>query len=467
MISFDYDTRPKYRDIMSSAERMPSSSPWSFRVVRRANSQEMALKLVVPRDELLCLDAEIARLGRQAGALRLRLGEALDRLQQSGGHYELLFSSVGAYVAERCHESPRFGDDSRALARRLAGLPHLRAALVAGAISWSMAELLARHATPENERDLLEAAQGWTVRAMQARLGAATGAADAEEEEPLPTRTLQRSLPAEDLWFWEATLLLIDHVGGHRMTLAEKVEALLAEGWGRLRDLGEPVQELLGRDEERLERARAWREQVAAWKAEAEEGCEARLRVLAEPKAEGPAEEPLPTTPEALDARIRELVRALHERDLDLGELALRLFGADGWRRLGFASETQYARERAGMSLSSLKGRMTLSRRIAGLPALREAVAKGDLGYAAAHLVARAARTESAQAWVERARERTFKHLREEVAAVELVARVEGEGVLRLGPPDDDVLEEVFELERQVRPGGRPPRHVTLTWTTT
>src|SRR5438874_10699399 len=121
-------------------------------------------------EDILLLDAEIARLGRQTASLRLRVGEALEALRRSGGDHELGFSSIGAYTAERCQRSARWGDDTRALVRRLADLPRLREALVAGEVSWSMAELVARHATAEDETELVAAARGSTVRAMRLRL---------------------------------------------------------------------------------------------------------------------------------------------------------------------------------------------------------------------------------------------------------------------------------------------------------
>ena len=55
-------------------------------------------------------------------------------------------------------------------------------------------------------------------------------------------------------------------------------------------------------------------------------------------------------------------------------------------------------------------------------------------------------------AWLERARERTAKHLREEVEGVEMLARVSGDGSV-LGPPEDDVVREVAALESQVLSG--------------
>jgi hypothetical protein len=87
------------------------------------------------------------------------------------------------------------------------------------------------------------------------------------------------------------------------MTLAEKVEAPLAEGATRLQDLGEDG-DLEGRDLEDLECTRAWREPVAAWKAAAEKAGEERLGSFEGPEPREPEpEEPLPPDPELRRAR--------------------------------------------------------------------------------------------------------------------------------------------------------------------
>jgi hypothetical protein len=49
-------------------------------------------------------------------------------------------------------------------------LPIIRDVLMRGIVNWSMAELLARHATPMNEEALVTEARTSTVRAMRERL---------------------------------------------------------------------------------------------------------------------------------------------------------------------------------------------------------------------------------------------------------------------------------------------------------
>ena len=133
-------------------------------IMRRSSSEATAS----PAREIAQLDAELYRLARGAGRLRLRIGQALHRL--ADGVHELGFSTLGAYALERCCRGGRWAAESRTLARRLQSLPHLEKALEAGSIGWSMAELLARHATPQTEAALLQVARGKSVQAMRIAL---------------------------------------------------------------------------------------------------------------------------------------------------------------------------------------------------------------------------------------------------------------------------------------------------------
>src|SRR5688500_16801087 len=117
-------------------------------------------------------DIELVGLGRHEAQLRLQLGELLDALFAAHGHHELGFSSIDAYVVERCRRSRRWGRETRALARRIRerGSEAIRQAVRSGQLGWCMAQLLARHATPENMEALIAEAERSTVRQMQAQL---------------------------------------------------------------------------------------------------------------------------------------------------------------------------------------------------------------------------------------------------------------------------------------------------------
>jgi hypothetical protein len=56
---------------------------------------------LIPFCEALRLDAELVRIARGGSALRLAVGDALERLSSSGGHHELGFSSLDAYAREK------------------------------------------------------------------------------------------------------------------------------------------------------------------------------------------------------------------------------------------------------------------------------------------------------------------------------------------------------------------------------
>jgi len=408
---------------------------------------------------LVEIDRRLVALSRSAGALRLAVGDALRTMRETGGYLELGFSSVGAYGFERVGRKPRWVDESARVAARLVELPELRAALERGRLGWSMVELLARDANPENEAQLVAEAGGMTVRAMRERLAGRSG----DDEVGMTTpedeqRTLQVSVDSVTAWAFEATRSLLRTrfavVGDDAM-----VEALLAEA----------MSTLLTRHPEltcRLDSAT----RAEAWDQRRE--LERRLaELLAEDGLAGQADDPglteliagfvddveagdSPRTPVALDARLRELNTRLQTRDRRIGELASEVWGCSGWRELGYASAAQYANERLGCSLASVKARMTLARRCKRLvPEVALALDDGDIGYEAARLVARVADRETVYAWLDRAASRTTKHLREEVEIVEAVARAEGVTSVGCEPPDAALVSEFQDLERRMLDG--------------
>lgn len=111
------------------------------------------------------------------------IAEALESL-------EPVVSASSAAAAPEAALSPRLlSADAElarlALARRLRekGLVAIRRAIFEGRIGSSMAELLARYATKENEAELLEEAARSTFRAMQAELtGKSPAQSDAEAD---------------------------------------------------------------------------------------------------------------------------------------------------------------------------------------------------------------------------------------------------------------------------------------------
>ena len=459
------------------------------------------------RGDIERLDSELAALARAGAALRLRLGQLLEVL--SGGHgaaavFELGFSSLGAYVAERCERSARWAEGARGLARRLEVLPELRRAVAVGSVSWSMAEVLARVATPEDEARWLEQARSRTVRqvrlqvaeAMAAQAGACGSAGrapgvdrhvgslstedNAEADGGLASSlsagadqicTLTCTVDLEDAWLFEATRCLLEQLG--ERSAVEQADALLAEAQTTLLALlphGSYAEGVL--EPERLQGGaaaqRSWLEQLQRWRAEAEVLCEKNaLGALlsaraasaeAAPRARSVAIEASlgmvalqHVSATALDGQVRTLSGALATHDLEVSRLALRFHRADGWRRLGYASEAQYARERLGVSRSSLRARRTLALRLERLPRVAAALAAAHIGVEAASQLVRVATAKTEAAWIERARRRTIKHLREEVAAALVAVRLSGEA--DCPPPADAELAAFQTLEQAVLGG--------------
>jgi hypothetical protein len=324
-----------------------------------------------------------------------------------------------------------------------------------------MAQVIARVARPADEEAWLVEARHRTVRQMRTLVEerSASGQMFATEEGKV---TLTVTIDREAEWLFEGARMLARQIDGD--SLEQTLDALLAEGTTSLLAQMDRMS-VVAFDETQDEHAaqRSWESELARFQEEAEARCEAAMgeRMRAHQgnstspahsasDAEAP-ERAWDGDAEFIDAQLRCVSTELAQRDLVIGDLAEALWNADGWRRLGYATESQYARERLGMSLSAVKAKRALARRTRTLPQLREAVNARALGYETARLVAAVASPETAEAWMERARERTVKHLREEVDAAEMLGRI---GVdPKLGPPSEATMEKLAGLERRIVAG--------------
>jgi hypothetical protein len=464
-------------------------------------------------DEIKRLDNELASRSRVETPLRLRLGQVLEVMSR-GAAFELGFSSLGAYALERCDRRARWAEAARCLARRVEELPELRRAMAMGKISWSMGEVLARVAKPEDQARWLESAASRTVRQMRALVAKGTAAggarnaaevgavdvccdepgepeaagmepavtaeaearaeAEAEADQSLECReamcTLTMTVDQEEGWLFEATRSLLGQLGTHDTDA--QVEALLAEGQGAL--LAALPEGTLDPDRwhgSDLAQQRALAE-LARWRARAEAlcegnicgglfggrardvGCKATQSSVAAAAAIGMRSLEHASS-EELDGQVRTLSKALAGHELELSSLLLRFHRAGGWRRLGYASATQYARERLGISHSAFEARRWLAQRLEKLPRVAAALGSGQIGVEAAMQVVRVATPATDAAWVSQAQRRTIKHLREEVAAALVAIRWSGE--VDCPPPVDAEIMAFQSLEQAVVSGRACP----------
>jgi hypothetical protein len=240
---------------------------------------ERAARPGCSHEQLETLDAELARRVRESGRLRFEMGRGLHVLERCAGHHALGFSSLEAYGLERCERSASWVQKARGLARRLEQLPALGDALISGSITWSMAAVLATVAGPEDAHFWLAEAEQRTVREMRTLLlerKAASGSAGEHlEVEEEPFRTLTVTVSREDAWCFERARLLGRHLG--ERTDAELMFGLVAESTSTL--CGElPPSAVSVPDDETPNTQRAWEQELARMRAQAELRCEPARR---------------------------------------------------------------------------------------------------------------------------------------------------------------------------------------------
>jgi hypothetical protein len=233
-------------------------------------------------------DAELARIARSAGILRLGLADGLEELAHAGGHHELGFPTIESYALERCERSARWVQESRALSRRLRELPAVRHSLVLGKISFSMAQVIAKVARADDEESWLSEAQGQSVRAMRQLVkkrteGERTEGERTEGEAGSPGQlsagaqddkvTLTVTANREDAWLFESARMIVKRVGGG--TVEETLEALLAEGATTLLpQIDRESRPLFDAELDERATQRAWEKELGRFREEAEVRCE-------------------------------------------------------------------------------------------------------------------------------------------------------------------------------------------------
>ncbi|MFW6050159.1 MAG: hypothetical protein ACODAU_03225, partial [Myxococcota bacterium] len=290
--------------------------------------------------KVTALDAELRGLGRGDGRLRLALGEALEQMLRTQRHHALGFSSIEAYARERCGLGPGVTRQLRTVARRLVALPRLREALEQGDVGFSMAELVARHATAESEAFLVALARKATVTRMRKLFGL--------RKRARPTRRrLARTLDPDIAWLFEQTRMLVEAHCGSRSNDAV-FEALLGEATTELLAhlKGEPQVDPIDEEDDPPPAA-----DVPAGPMAAQQRPQ---------RVEAPGTPPASTDPSEVDRRCVELARQLARRDLRIAELSLDL----KWLGKYGCPEAEYAERVLGMSHSALKAKHTLLRRL-------------------------------------------------------------------------------------------------------
>jgi hypothetical protein len=267
--------------------------------------------------------------------------------------------------------------------------------------------------------------------------------------------TVTVTLAVEDAWALEATRMVIERISGLGADSNQWFEWFVAEAQCTLMQSVPPGVDVADED---LRQEHEWAVQEQKAGQERKRRAEARaedrvLRQREEEAGEFVDEEPMPENPVSLDGWLRRKCTELSSRDVWLGEMLAGFVRADGWRRLGYASDTQYARERLGMSRSSMYKLMQLATKSRQLEEVRSAVQDGVIGTEAAALITRVATERTQHAWIERAKRRTYKHLKEEVQMVELGMRLSEGRAKEPFPPTEAQVASYHALRTDVLSG--------------
>ena len=176
---------------MHQAAACPAADPSGARSLEEIANQAFALEVPfahevksVLRDEAATLlDRLLTRVARSRGALDVAVGERLAALAVGDRVLRLGFSGVGDYGRERLGISGRTAQELSRLARELRDRPLLASAVRQGEVSRRKAQTILAVARGEAEAGWVERARVETVRALEAAVAAAAGAAPQEEED--------------------------------------------------------------------------------------------------------------------------------------------------------------------------------------------------------------------------------------------------------------------------------------------
>jgi hypothetical protein len=448
---------------------LPVPSPLSADRLRRLADEVRPLMPVArwERKDLLVdesaelLDRLLVQVARGSGAIAVAMGECLAALLSGAGPMRLGYSGIGDYARENLSLAGRTAFELARLSRELRTRPLLREAVRSGEVSVKKAEAVLPLAVGEAEGFWVARARRESVRALRE---AAKGGAVAPGEDAAWAR-LTVELPPSEREEVEEALSLTGRVLGAASPRWQRVEALCQEYLGE-----HPAPE-----DSSVRPARDFYDVSASERRAWLEREHDRWSFLYHPDPV-PAPEPgVDDTDRArrIDARLRELAGMRTGWDELLCRLALLLLNTGLWRAMGFADVEQYATERLGMSGRALRQRAWLERRLWELPALRQALRQGRLGYEKALLVARCPDAAFVEGWIE---------LAEGMTCIELQRAVEAEEERKMCARDALTLrmpEEVRELFGEARRAisaaeGRRvgeaeallimARHFTATW---
>jgi len=397
-------------------------------------------------------DARLREIAGARTAARPVLGALAAELLRRKLPEALGYRSLGDFSRERLGVGARAVREWARVWDGLRRLPELRAAILGGEVSWTVARLVVGLASPETEAACLATVRGRTVRAVRAIVAAVRAAQEAPpgssaapsaevgdpDREDDEDRVLVRlRCSRREALLWGAAVELARRVAGEELPVWECADRIAAEAASAIgaataaggSDRGEP---------EALAGAGAAQADSAAKPARAPGGeTESGLRGEAFPTlAWAPVAGSLPGRiaalardlagcgPREIERRLRAAVAFLQSADLATGRLLRQVVDRGLYRELGFESLARYVEERLDLAPRTARSLVSLARGTRRAPAVADAFRAGRLHALQAHAIAHALRADAsdgatdARDWVERARRVTLRRLEEDVGAL-------------------------------------------------
>jgi hypothetical protein len=282
------------------------------------------------------------------------------------------------------------------VSKALDSLPHLRAAVEAGEVPWSVAGKVVAFATAETDLACLASVQGRSLRAVEALVAAVRAAegraegADAQEEGAREAYVSVRiPCPKELALQWAAACELARRIAGQPLPTWQCAEAIAAEcaaGCGSGDAITVPALPA------RREAAR-----VHALAAHEHGLCERRWPHLSwKPGASRPrvsvlalAQELDRVAPLEIDRRLRAATAFLQSVDLELGRILKQVLDRKLYRELGFEGFDRYVNERLDLAPTTARRLVKLARAESTRPAIATAFREGRITALQADLLLR------------------------------------------------------------------------------
>lgn len=299
-------------------------------------------------------DARVHALVEERHALRPALGVLARRLVRRRAYEPLGFRSLGDYARERLGLTAQGVREWARVWEALETLPELRAAVLGGGVSWSVARHAVRHASPELDQEFARTLRGRTVRAAQEMLRSAFPETENETAPDTVYVRVRVGLAHAHHARWLAALELARRVAGEALPVWECAEAMAAESLSALpADVVSRAAPAVAEPAPRHRPARS-----PGVPASREHGLRARAFPVSRWDSTGTGAARLDAleawtavaAPHALDAALRRAVRRLQRIDHDLGRILRQVLERGLHRELGFPSFERYVEERVDVS---------------------------------------------------------------------------------------------------------------------